>query len=407
MLDAGEVACFDEFGIDEPGATDGGGDGEGEVFGGVGGIDAAGGDEADAGMGVGAAEGFEHGCAAGGLGGEEFEQLEIHGEGAFDLAWGHDAGDHGELEGMGLFDDGGVKARGDAEGDAEIFELGEDLGVEDGAGTDGHFGEFVADGANGRERAIGAEGDFDMGEIGFEEGLGEGEGSGEVGNDGHRDQAGGFDGGEVHDFSFFKDKLSLQFYCLGKLFGSQRKSMEERDSHILSGMFDFSILREIRKREGLTLDEVAHRSGLSIAVISRLERNQTTAELVTLYKLARVFGMSATDLLAVSESRMAHQKVEESYRSDGFAFRVIRYANHACFEAVAKAGSKISKPEIHYDDHETCWVIEGRVRVQLPHEAVELSAGESLQFDAIQEHSYEALEDSRLVLVHVKKRKRY
>ncbi|MEX0331774.1 MAG: helix-turn-helix domain-containing protein [Puniceicoccaceae bacterium] len=175
----------------------------------------------------------------------------------------------------------------------------------------------------------------------------------------------------------------------------------------LTGMFDFSILREIRKREGLTLEETAQRSGLSIAVISRLERNQTSAELETLYKLGRVFGMSATDLLGLAESRMAHLKADEQYRSDGFHFRVTRYANHACFYGEADAGARIHKPEIHHDDHETCWIIEGRVRVELPHETVELSAGQSLQFDAIQEHSYEAVEDSKLVLVHIKKGKRY
>ena len=173
------------------------------------------------------------------------------------------------------------------------------------------------------------------------------------------------------------------------------------------GMFDFSILREIRKREGLTLEEVAQRSGLSIAVISRLERNQTTAELETLYRLARVFGMSATDLLAVAESRMAHRKGEEHYTSGDFTFRVVRYANHACYTAFAKEGARVSKPEIHHDDHETCWVLQGRLRVELPYESVELSAGESLQFDAIQEHSYEALEDCHLVLVHLRKGKRY
>lgn len=175
----------------------------------------------------------------------------------------------------------------------------------------------------------------------------------------------------------------------------------------IAGMFDFSILREIRKREGLTLDEVASRSGLSIAVISRLERNQTSAELETLYKLGRVFGMSATDLLGLAESRMAHLKKAETYQRDGFVFRVIRYANHACFVGEAKAGSRLKNPEIHQDDHETCWVLEGSVRVQLPHQDVLLRAGESLQFDAIQEHSYEALEECRLIIVHLRKSKRY
>lgn len=176
---------------------------------------------------------------------------------------------------------------------------------------------------------------------------------------------------------------------------------------ILHRMFDFSVLREIRKREGLTLDETAARSGLSIAVISRLERNQTSAELETLYKLGRVFGMSATDLLALSEAPLAHKKEAEEYLSDGFHFQVIRYANHNCYLGSAQAGSKIRKPEIHHDDHETCWVVAGRIRLVLPHESVVLSTGESLQFDAIQEHTYEALEDTRLILIHLKKSKRY
>lgn len=171
--------------------------------------------------------------------------------------------------------------------------------------------------------------------------------------------------------------------------------------------FDFSVMRELRKREGLTLEETAARSGLSAAVLSRLERNQTSAELDTLYKLGRVFGMSAADLITLAEARMAHLKKDEAYRSDGFTFRLIRYANLSCYWGQAPAGARIRKPEIHHDDHETCWVIEGRIRLTLPHDVCELGSGESLQFDAIQEHSYEALEDSRLIIIHFKKSNRY
>lgn len=175
----------------------------------------------------------------------------------------------------------------------------------------------------------------------------------------------------------------------------------------ISLKFDFSVMREIRKREGLTLEEVAGRAQLSIAVLSRLERNQTSAELETLYKLARVFGMSAADLLSLAEARMAHRKTEENYCSGGFEFRLVRYANVTCYIGSAPQGAHIRKPEIHHDDHETCWVLEGRIRIILPHEVCELGPGESLQFDAIQEHSYEAIESSRLILIHSKKQNRY
>jgi len=38
-------------------------------------------------------------------------------------------------------------------------------------------------------------------------------------------------------------------------------------------MYDFSILRDLRKRSGLNIADVSARSGVSAAVISKLERN--------------------------------------------------------------------------------------------------------------------------------------
>ena len=172
-------------------------------------------------------------------------------------------------------------------------------------------------------------------------------------------------------------------------------------------MYDFSLLRSLRKREGLTISDVSERSGISVAVISKLERNQSTAELETLFKLGRVFGMTATDLLTMAESPLAHVTSESTYTSDGFHFRKIRYSKISCFMGTAEKGAFVKKPEIHHDENEICWVLEGKIRLTLPHEIHELSAGESLQFDAIQEHTYEALEDLKIMIMHLRKGKRY
>ena len=173
------------------------------------------------------------------------------------------------------------------------------------------------------------------------------------------------------------------------------------------GKFDFSHLRELRKRQGLTLEQVSTLSGVSIPVISKLERNQTSAELETLYKLGRVFGMTGADLLSLAESPFAHRAVESGHSTSGFAFRQVQYANVRALQATAKAGDRISRPEIHRDDHELCWVLEGSLKLQLPNEEVILERGESLQFDAILEHTYEALTDCRLVILHLRKGNRY
>lgn len=172
-------------------------------------------------------------------------------------------------------------------------------------------------------------------------------------------------------------------------------------------ILDFSIVRELRKNAGMTLDDVSRKSGVSIAGLSKLERNQNMIELDTLYRLARVFGLSATDLLNLAESCSAHAKTAEHYTSGPFEFERVRFKGIDCFKATAKAGERLSKPEAHGDEFEICWIHRGIVRITLPREQHELGPGQALKFDAALEHSYEILEDSEMTIVHLEKSHRF
>ena len=171
--------------------------------------------------------------------------------------------------------------------------------------------------------------------------------------------------------------------------------------------FDFSVLRRLREQHEMTLADLSEASGVSVPVISKLERNQQSAELDTLYRLGRAFGMSATDLLALAESPLAHRGEEDAHRSGQFRFRQIRFANVVALLGTAPASSRVSRPEIHHDDTEVCWVLEGKLRLTLPHEECVLETGQCMQFDAIQQHTYESLADSRFLILHLRKDKRY
>jgi len=170
---------------------------------------------------------------------------------------------------------------------------------------------------------------------------------------------------------------------------------------------DFSVVRSLRRREGLTLEELSRRSGLSISVLSKLERNQNLVELETLYRLARAFGLSASDLLSLAESVAAHPKTGKRYTSGPFEFEKISYQGIDCFHATAGAGGTLSKPEAHGDDLEICWVHTGRIRITLTHEQHELGPGQALKFDAALEHTYEILEDAALTIIHLTKSHRF
>ena len=160
---------------------------------------------------------------------------------------------------------------------------------------------------------------------------------------------------------------------------------------------DFGILRELRKRENMSIAELSEQSGVSASVISKLERNQNTAEMDTLYRIARVFGLTLSDLISLAENKTSHCVEAERYKS----------GDMRCMHASAKKGAKLSSPELHRDDYELCWVLKGRLRFSLPNESYELTRGMSIQFDALLPHTYETLEETEIIIVHLRKGKRF
>lgn len=171
--------------------------------------------------------------------------------------------------------------------------------------------------------------------------------------------------------------------------------------------FDFSIVRDLRKRARLTLADVSERSGLSPSVISKLERNQTAAELDTLFRLSRVFDLNTTDLISLAESRTAQKVAGTSYVSGEFSFRRVAFNNVKAFRGSAPKGAAVKRPDIHADIYEVCWVFSGRILIQLPRERHELGPDDSLQFDGALDHTYEALEASDFLIIHLNKGKRF
>lgn len=170
---------------------------------------------------------------------------------------------------------------------------------------------------------------------------------------------------------------------------------------------DFSVLRDVRKQAGMTLDELAKRSHLSIASLSKLERNQSMVSVDTLFRIAKVFGLSASDLLSLAESRTAHIKKISRYQSGPFDFEKLSWQGVDLFHASARIGTSLQHPEAHGDEHEICWVRSGRVHIAFTHEEHTLSPGEAIKFDAVLPHTYEILEDAELIIAHLTKTHRF
>lgn len=173
-----------------------------------------------------------------------------------------------------------------------------------------------------------------------------------------------------------------------------------------SGHYNFTILRNLRKSQGYTIADVAENSGISTAVISRIERNQAMPELETLARLSKVFGISATDLLGLAENRTARVVSAQHYNSGGFQFHNVTFLDLQVFMGTALAGARVNRPEVHHNDTETCWVLSGSIELTVGGDKYTLKEGEAIQFDASLGHEYVALQDCKIMLLHVHKGKR-
>src|ERR671917_1894509 len=62
-------------------------------------------------------------------------------------------------------------------------------------------------------------------------------------------------------------------------------------------------VKELRKRRGMTLEALAERSGVSRAMLSKLERGEKNPTLVVTARIAEGFGVTLSGLLGTEERR--------------------------------------------------------------------------------------------------------
>jgi transcriptional regulator with XRE-family HTH domain len=91
-------------------------------------------------------------------------------------------------------------------------------------------------------------------------------------------------------------------------------------------------LGKLRRRHGLTQEQLAVASGVSVAAIRKIERDaQATARLATLHRLATVLGVPTTALLAAPKVKPAHATDDPGLLAIRQALQPIRSVNGLVF----------------------------------------------------------------------------
>jgi len=164
--------------------------------------------------------------------------------------------------------------------------------------------------------------------------------------------------------------------------------------------YDFSVLRELRRRKDLTIEKLSEASDISYVAISKLERNQGNPELRTLDRISRALGLSVQHLLAMAE-RQPPARVRETVCTvlGQASCRYVDLDGTRLFVIQAPKGASGDESDRHGADYERCFVLDGRVKVTVRGNEHILESGHGLVWDCLHDHTYEVMEPASFIML--------
>lgn len=164
--------------------------------------------------------------------------------------------------------------------------------------------------------------------------------------------------------------------------------------------YDFSVIRFLRKEKRLSLRALAAKSGISLGAVAKIESNEGNPVLRTLARLCSVLDISVSDLLALAERRKPRCGKAHRQQIGGTEFTVYDADERKFMFARLPRGWRASAPSIHGNVSETCVVLSGRAEIRVHDAVYSLGPRDVLQFDAVFDHEYHAVEESSVLTIH-------
>jgi len=159
-------------------------------------------------------------------------------------------------------------------------------------------------------------------------------------------------------------------------------------------------IRDLREARGLSLRDLAERSGVSAPMLSQVERGDTSPTLAIAGKIASGLGLSLSQLLRLDEGHhvvIARAKDRRAVRRNGHRFEQLTpdlpgerasVTVHR-LRAGARTGGAGDVPLHAPGSRETVLVQEGALVLIVDGERHELAAGDAVTFDADLAHNFE------------------
>ena len=169
-----------------------------------------------------------------------------------------------------------------------------------------------------------------------------------------------------------------------------------------------SRLRALRRERGWRLEDLAERTGLSKAYISRLESGERQPSLTALFGVARAYGVSFSALFEPEPEMQSPVVVRADedgvQRGNGLLYSKLSNGsmtfNLRPLRIVVPA-DRAGDTLYQHEGEQWLYVLSGRLRLEVSDEDLVLGPGDTAHFDADTPHKLSALDgqDAEIILV--------
>lgn len=158
-----------------------------------------------------------------------------------------------------------------------------------------------------------------------------------------------------------------------------------------------SRLKELRKTKGMSISELAERSGVSTGLISQIERDLVVPSVVNLYRIARTLDTDVNYFFETGSAREARITRRGDHK------RMITEQGHGIYElftssrrgdildlirVTLKGGESYSREMVSHEGAECGFVLKGVLTLLLDGKEYRLYEGDSVYFRSTIPHKY-------------------
>ena len=164
---------------------------------------------------------------------------------------------------------------------------------------------------------------------------------------------------------------------------------------------DFSVIRNLRKKWGITAEELAKKANLTRATVGHLESGEGNPTIETIHALSRVFQLSSSELVRLAEVTQCETAETKKFKKGGLVGNHIWFPHFEIFHVQGGAGvRKEADPRYHENTAEVCLVLSGRIRATVGGVSHELGPGMALRFKAMHDHYFDIIDEAEFLLIH-------